>query len=66
VLERGMSVVVAADRAMAVLVAIVSPGTRENEVGEEGLTLMPTTTLTDRSIAITVTEKSSKMTKTKL
>jgi len=58
-----MSVVVAADGAMAVLVAIVSPGTRENEVGEEGLTLMPTTTLTDRSIAITVTEKSSKMTK---
>jgi len=55
VLERGMSVVVAADGAMAVLVAIVSPGTRENEVGEEGLTLMPTTTLTDRSIAITVT-----------
>jgi hypothetical protein len=65
-LERGMSVVVAADGAMAVLVAIVSPGTRENEVGEEGLTLMPTTTLTDRSIAITVTEKSSKMTKTEL
>jgi len=59
-----MSVVVAADGAMAVLVAIVSPGTRENEVGEEGLTLMPTTTLTDRSIAIIVTEKSSKMTKT--
>ena len=58
-----MSVVVAADGAMAVLVAIVSPGTRENEVGEEGLTLMPTTTLTDRSIAIIVTEKSSKMTK---
>jgi hypothetical protein len=64
VLERGMSVVVAADGAMAVLVAIVSPGTRENEVGEEELTLMPTTTLADRSIAITVTEKSSKMTKT--
>ena len=63
-LERGISVVVAADRVMVVLVAIVSPGTRENEVGEEGLTLMPTTTLTDRSIAIIVTEKSSKMTKT--
>ena len=63
-LERGISVVVATDRVMVVLVAIVSPGTRENEVGEEELTLMPTTTLTDRSIAITVTEKSSKMTKT--
>jgi hypothetical protein len=64
VLERGISVVVAADGVMVVLVAIVSPGTRENEVGEEGLTLMPTTTLADRSIAITVIEKSSKMTKT--
>jgi hypothetical protein len=64
VFERGIIIVVAADGVMVVLVAIVSPGTRENEVGEEELTLMPTTTLTDRSIAITVTEKSSKMTKT--
>jgi len=46
-----------------VLVVVVSPGTGENEFGEEGLTLMPVATLTNGCIAITVTEKRSKMTK---
>jgi len=55
VLERGISFAVAAEGVMAVLVAIVSPRTEENEFGEEGLILMPTTSLTDGSIAITVT-----------
>jgi hypothetical protein len=32
---------------MAVLVAVVSPGTGENEFGEEGLTLMLVATLTN-------------------
>ena len=55
VLERGISFAIAAEGVMAVLVAIVSPGTEENEFGEEGLILMPAALLTDGSIAITVT-----------
>jgi len=46
VLERGIRTVVAAEGAMAVLVAVVSPGTGEEEFGEEGLTLMPAAVLT--------------------
>jgi len=46
VLERGISVI-AAEGVIAVLVAVVSPRTRENKFGEGELTLMPTTTLTD-------------------
>ena len=45
-LERGIITVVAADGAMAVLVVVVSPGTGEEEFGEEGLTLMPVAVLT--------------------
>jgi hypothetical protein len=47
VLERGIRAAVTADGAMAVLVAVVSPGTGENEFGEEGLTLMLVATLTN-------------------
>ena len=54
-LERGISFAIAAEGVMAVLVAIVSPGTEENEFGEERLILMPAASLTDGSIAITVT-----------
>jgi hypothetical protein len=46
VLERGIRTAVAAEGAMAVLVAVVSPGTGEEEFEEEGLTLMPATILT--------------------
>jgi hypothetical protein len=46
VLERGISVIIA-EGVMVVLVAVVSPGTRENEFGEGELTLMPATTLTN-------------------
>jgi hypothetical protein len=46
VLERGIGTVVAAEGAMAVLVVVVSPGTGQEEFGEEGLTLMPAVVLT--------------------
>jgi len=45
VLERGIRAAVTADEAMAVLVAVVSPGTREKEFGGEELTLMPAAAL---------------------
>jgi hypothetical protein len=42
VLERGiLRTAVVAEEAMAVLVAVVSPGTGEEEFGEEGLTVTP-------------------------
>ena len=63
-LKKRRSATVAADGAMVVLVVVVSPGTWENEFGEEGLTLMSAATLTDGSITVTVTEKSGKMTET--
>jgi hypothetical protein len=46
VLERGISIAIVADGAMAVLVVVVSPGTREEEFGEDKLTLMPVAALT--------------------
>ena len=52
-MERGIRTVVAAEGAMAVLVAVVSPGTGEEEFGEEGLTLMPAAVLTVWSMMIT-------------
>ena len=45
-LERGISVV-AAEGVRAMWVAVVNTGTRENEIGEEGLALMPVAALTD-------------------
>lgn len=57
VLERGISAAVATKGAMAVLVAVVSLGTGENEFGEEGLPLMPVAALTNGCIAITVTDR---------
>ena len=44
-LERGIRAAVTADGAMAVLVVVVSPGTREKEFGGEELTLMPAAAL---------------------
>jgi hypothetical protein len=64
VLEKRISAIVTADGAMVVLVVVVSPGTGENEFGEEGLTLMLAATLTDGSITVAVTKKSGKMTET--
>jgi len=49
---------------LVVLVVVVSPGTGENEFGEEQLTLMSAAALTDGSITVTVIEKSGKMTET--
>jgi hypothetical protein len=62
--EERISATVAADGAMVVLVVVVSPGTGENEFGEEELTLMSAAALTDGSITVTVIEKSGKMTET--
>ena len=56
VLERGISIAIVADGAMAVLVVVVSPGTREEEFGEDKLTLMPVAALTLWSIAMTMAE----------
>lgn len=63
--ERGICVVVAVEEVMVVLIVVVRPGAGENEFGEERLTLMPVTALTDGSIVITVTCQisSSKMAK---
>jgi hypothetical protein len=46
VLQRGISIV-ASEKVMAVLIAVMSLGTRENQFVEGELTLMPTATLTD-------------------
>ena len=64
-LEKGISAIVATDGAMAVLVAIVSLGTKKNEFGEERLTLMSTAALIDGSIVVTMTSNSGKMIETK-
>jgi len=56
VLERGISIAIVADGAMAVLVVVVSPGTREEEFGEDKLTLMPVAALTLWSITMTMAE----------
>jgi hypothetical protein len=57
VLERRIRVVVAADGAMAVLVAVVSPGTREKEFGGRELTLMSAATLAVGSMTTMVIEE---------
>jgi hypothetical protein len=63
--EKGISVVVAVEEVMVVLIVVIRPGAGENEFGEERLTLMPVAALTDGSIVITVTGQisSSKMAK---
>jgi hypothetical protein len=45
VLERGIRAAVTADGAVAVLVNVVSPGTREKQFGGEELTFMPAAAL---------------------
>ena len=45
-LERGIRTAVAVEGAMAVLVAVVSPGNGKEEFGEERLTLMLAAVLT--------------------